>query len=121
MQVKYFGFFTTRFGNDERAFAEPMAQLQAKLAANPEAFTVIDLSFASGNIIMEVPSGAMQCLPAHMMTYADRTKNINFFGLVMLSPDRTYYACHLFSSYREPLAATMEYIIDGIKRITTKG
>ena len=120
LQVKYFGSFATRYGFDERAFADPMAQLQVKLTSNPDACSVVELSFTSNSIVLEDRSGSMQSLPAQMLSFADRTKNINFFAIVMISPDRTYFICHLLSSYRAPLAATMDFIAEGIRRVTHK-
>ena len=116
MAVKYYGTFTSAYGRDERAFDQPLEQLQIKLKGGAECFAVADVSFTSTAIVIETRD-ATQCLPINMMTFANRTKNASFFGLILRSADGKHFVCHLLGHYRGSVTTTMEFLADNIKRL----
>ena len=120
MQVKYYGSFATTHGHDERAFSVPITQLVAKMQANPEAFSIITVSFTSSGVVLEDRGGSGMTIPGNMLTLADKLPNPNFFAVVALSPDRTYFLCHIFSAYRVSTAGTIDFLADGCKRLIKK-
>ncbi len=91
--------------------------LQVKLHGNPDAYTIVDITFTPTAIVIEDKSGNTQLLPSNLLTLADRTPNTHVFGLVVLSSDRKYFHCHLLSNHRVSLQGTMEFISDNLKKL----